>query len=59
VPELSRFLWNVIRMFVETGGQHHRPHLLAYYQDQAAAFAIDTVDCLGGSQPPAKIEPLR
>jgi hypothetical protein len=38
-------------MFVEAGGQHHRPHLHAYYQDHAAVFALDTVECLGGSLP--------
>ncbi len=38
-------------MFVETGGQHHRAHFHAYYQDQAAVFAIDTVECLGGTLP--------
>ena len=35
-------------MFVEAGGQHNRPHFHAYYQDQAAVFAIDTLECLGG-----------
>jgi hypothetical protein len=28
-------------MFVEAGGEHHRPHFHAYYQDQAAVFAVD------------------
>ena len=54
VPELSRFFGIVIRMFVEAGGQHHRPHFHAYYQDHAAVFAIDTVECLGGSLPKAQ-----
>jgi len=49
VPELSRFFGIVIRMFVEEGGPHHRPHFHAYYQDQAAVFAVDTIECLGGS----------
>lgn len=44
----------VIRMFVEAGGQHHRAHFHAYYQEQAAVFAVDTVECLGGSLPKAQ-----
>ena len=38
-------------MFVETGGQHHRAHFHAYYQEHAAVFAIDTLECLGGTLP--------
>jgi hypothetical protein len=41
-------------MFVETGGQHQRPHFHAYYQDDAAVFAIDTIECLGGTLPKAQ-----
>jgi hypothetical protein len=51
MPELSRFFGIVIRMFVETGSQHHRPHFHAYYQDHSAVIAIDTVECLGGDLP--------
>jgi len=51
VPELSRFFGIVIRMFVEAGGPHQRPHFYAYYQDKAAVFALDTIDCLGGGLP--------
>ena len=47
MPELSRFFGIVIRMFVEAGGPHHRAHFHAYYQDQSAVFAIDTIECLG------------
>ena len=54
MPELSRFFGIVIRMFVETGGQHHRPHFHADHQAQAAVFAIDTVECLGGELPVAQ-----
>jgi hypothetical protein len=43
VPELSRFFGIVIRMFVEVGGPHHRPHFHAYYQDQAAVFAVNSI----------------
>ena len=53
VPELSRFFGIVIRMFVEAGGQHHRPHFHAFHQENAAVFAVDTIECLGGSLPTA------
>jgi len=51
MPELSRFFGIVIRMFVEAGGPHHHPHFHAYYQDQAAVFGLDTIECLGGELP--------
>jgi len=54
VPELSRFFGIIIRMFVEVGDPHHLPHFHAYYQDQAAVFAVDTLECLGGSLPKAQ-----
>jgi hypothetical protein len=54
MPELSRFFGIVIRMFVEVGDPHHRPHFHAYYQDRSAVFAIDTIECLGGSLPTAQ-----
>jgi hypothetical protein len=54
VPELSRFFGIIIRMFVEAGESHHRSHFHAYYQDQAAVFAIDTIECLGGGLPRAQ-----
>jgi len=38
-------------MFVEEGQPHRRAHFHAYYQDHAAVFAVDTVECLGGSVP--------
>ena len=51
MPELSRFFGIVIRMFVEVGEPHHRPHFHAYYQDQAVVLAIDTLEVLGGDLP--------
>ncbi len=51
MPEISRFYGIVIRMFVEAGGQHHRPHFHAYYQDNVGIFAIDTIELIGGSLP--------
>ena len=41
-------------MFAEEGQPHHRAHFHAYYQDHAAVFAVDTVECLGGSVPKAQ-----
>jgi len=54
MPELSRFFGIIIRMFVEVGGPHHRPHFHAYYQNHAAVFALDSVECLGGRLPKAQ-----
>ena len=54
MPELSRFFGVVIRMFVEAGGQHHRAHFHAYYQEHAAVFAVDTLELLGGALPVAQ-----
>lgn len=51
MPEVSRFLGIIIRMFTETGAQHHIPHLHAYYQDDQATYRIDTGDLLAGSLP--------
>jgi hypothetical protein len=51
VPELSRFHGIVIRMFIELGAPHHRPHFHAAYQEHEAAFAIDTVELIAGSLP--------
>ena len=48
MPEISRFFGIVIRMFVEVGVPHHRPHFHASYQEVAAVFAIDPVECMGG-----------
>lgn len=38
-------------MFSEPASRHNRPHFHAYYQDQAAVFAIDEVELLAGSLP--------
>jgi hypothetical protein len=51
MPELSRFLGIIIRMFTETGAQHHVPHLHAYYQDYRATFQLDNGELLAGSLP--------
>ena len=49
MPEISRFYGIIIRMFVEVASRHHRPHFHAYYQDQVAIVAVDTIEALGGS----------
>ena len=51
MPELSRFFGIVIRMFVEVGGPHHRPHFHAYYQEHVAIFGIDPIDLIAGGLP--------
>ena len=33
MPEISRFFGIVVRMFMEVGAPHHRPHFHASYQD--------------------------
>jgi len=51
MPEISRFFGIVIRMFVEAGDPHHRPHFHAYYQDHVGIFGVDTIGRIGGSLP--------
>jgi hypothetical protein len=52
MPELSRFFGIVIRMFVEPGAPHHRPHFHAYYQDAVGVVAVDVIDLMAGDLPP-------
>ena len=51
MPEISRFFGIVIRMFVEAGEPHRRPHFHAYYQDEVAVYAIDQIELLVGELP--------
>ncbi len=51
MPEIPRFYGVVIRMFMEPALPHHRPHFHAYYQEHAAVFTIDPVECVGGQLP--------
>jgi Domain of unknown function (DUF4160) len=51
MPEIARFFGIIIRMYAEAGGTHHRPHFHAYYQEEVAVYAIDTVDLIAGSLP--------
>jgi hypothetical protein len=51
MPELSRFYGIIIRMFMETSGQHHRPHFHAYYGDDVAIYTLSPVELIAGSLP--------
>lgn len=51
MPELSRFYGIIIRMFMETGGQHHRPHFHAYYGEEVAIFSLSPIELIAGSLP--------
>ena len=51
MPEISRFFGIIVRMFVEAGGSHHRPHFHAYYQDHVAVIGVDTIELLEGGLP--------
>ena len=51
MPELSRFYGIVIRMFVEVGSPHHRPHFHAFYQEHVAVFGVDPIDLMAGGVP--------
>ena len=48
MPELSRFLGIIIRMYMEAGAQHNTPHFHAYYQDEVAVFGIQPVELIAG-----------
>ncbi len=49
MPELARFYGIIIRMFVESGERHHRPHFHAVSPDGEAVFAIDDLAILAGT----------
>ena len=51
MPELSRFFGIIIRMYMEAGIQHHRPHFHAYYGDEMAIYSLDSIEVLAGSLP--------
>jgi hypothetical protein len=46
LPELSRFLGIIIRMYAEAGAPHHGAHFHAYYQDSVGIFRIDPVEMI-------------
>ncbi len=49
MPEISRFLGIVIRMFFD---DHNPPHFHAVYNDMEATFSIDTLEMIEGDLPP-------
>lgn len=51
MPEISRFLGIVIRMFVEVGGQHNLSHFHAYCQEWEAVYGIDPIQLINGRLP--------
>jgi uncharacterized protein DUF4160 len=51
MPELSRFYGIIIRMFVEVGTPHHRPHFHAYYQNEVGIFSLQPVELIAGELP--------
>ena len=51
MPELSRFLGIIIRMYAEAGAPHHGAHFHAYYQDDVAIFRVDPVEMIAGELP--------
>ncbi len=51
MPEISRFSGIVIRMFVEAGGPHDRPHFHAYCEEHEGLYALDQIELLAGSLP--------
>lgn len=51
MPELSRFFGIIIRMYMEVGQPHNRPHFHAYYHDEVAVFSLDPIELLAGSLP--------
>ncbi len=51
MPEISRFFGIIIRMYVEIGTSHNRPHFHAYYDEYVATYAIDRVELIAGQLP--------
>ncbi len=51
MPEISRFFGIVIRMFVEAGEPHHRPHFHAYYQESVGIYTVDEIELIAGELP--------
>ena len=48
MPEISRFLGIIIRMFYN---EHNPPHFHAYYNEYKAEISIDTLDIIAGDLP--------
>jgi hypothetical protein len=48
MPEISRFLGIVVRMYSEPSGPHHRPRFHAYCRSMSVVVAIDEIELLEG-----------
>ena len=51
MPELSRFLGIIIRMFAEPSTRHHDAHFHVYYQEHATVYTIRPVAVVAGGLP--------
>jgi len=51
MPEISRFLGIIIRMFIK---EHNPPHFHAFYGEYVAAFSIETGQMIQGEFPSKK-----
>jgi hypothetical protein len=51
MPELTRFLGIIIRMYAEPNVPHHSAHFHAYYQNDVAIYGIDPIELIAGSLP--------
>jgi hypothetical protein len=49
MPEISRFLGIIIRMFAK---EHNPPHFHASYNNDEAIFSIDPLELIEGHLPP-------
>lgn len=49
MPELTRFFGIIICMYAEPGAPHHQPHFHAYYQNESAVYAIDSIEMIKGT----------
>lgn len=51
MPEIARFYGIIVRIFTETGVQHHLPHIHVVYQGYSAVFSIEPIDMIEGALP--------
>ncbi len=50
MPELSRFLGLIIRMYLDDDSEHHKPHVHVFYGESEAVASLDGT-VLAGSLP--------
>ncbi|NGM18266.1 DUF4160 domain-containing protein [Eggerthellaceae bacterium zg-893] len=50
MPELSRFLGLIIRMYFDNDSEHHKPHVHVFYGENEAVVSLDGI-VLAGSLP--------